>query len=182
MSSNHITTPPNPVPPSTPGKSYKELAIWSVIFAISSPILMAAVGIILGVLALMFMRVSNNFEGKGFAWTGIIIGSVSSAVFGLRTWAHGPTFDEFLGGSIMSCVPIYLIMQIWFGYAWTGRWRIAALVALIGFVPALYYSLAGLEHGSNLWPLPLILFAPVGLVYLLVCRVARAMLGAQTAR
>jgi hypothetical protein len=42
--------------------------------------------------------------------------------------------------------------QIWFAYAWPGRWRIVALVPIIGFVAALFYTLAGLERGSNLWP------------------------------
>jgi hypothetical protein len=28
--------------------------------------------------------------------------------------------------------PVYLTLQAWFGYAWTGRWRIAALIPLAG--------------------------------------------------
>lgn len=179
MSGNQITTPPNPVPPSTPSKSYKELAIWSVICAIW----IAGVGIILGVMALMFMRASNNFSGKSAAWAGIIVGSISTAGYALAlcTSVNGPTLGEFVGGAITTCVPLYFVLQTWLGCAWSGRWRLAALLPMIGFVPALYYTLAGLAHGSNLWPLPLILFAPVGFVYLLACRVSRAFLDARTA-
>ena len=48
----------------------------------------------------------------------------------------------------MLLVPLYLILQTWFGCAWAGRWRMAALVPLIGFVPALIIALLQLSHGS----------------------------------
>ena len=73
----------------------------------------------------------------------------------------------------MLLVPLYLILQTWFGCAWAGRWRMAALVPLIGFVPALIIALLQLSHGSNLWPLTMIFFAPLGFTYLLVAAVAR---------
>lgn len=42
------------------------------------------------------------------------------------------------------------------------------------FLATLVYSLVALTYGSNPWPLPLIFFSPVGVVYLLVVRGARA--------
>jgi len=118
-----------------------------VIFAIW----MAGTGIILGTMALMFMRASNNFSGKSAAWAGIIVGSISTVGYALAlcTSVDGPTSGEFVGGAIMTCVPLYFIPQIWFGCAWFGRWRLAALLPMIGFVAALYYMLAGLELDPN---------------------------------
>jgi hypothetical protein len=112
---------------------------------------------------------------------GIIIGAISTVgyVFVLYALANGSVLGLFLGGAITSCVPLYFVAQIWFAYAWPGRWRIAAVVPIIGFVAALYYTLAGLERGSNLWPFPLIFFAPLGLVYLVIARIARAYVGKQ---
>jgi hypothetical protein len=170
MSHIPISGHPNSAPQSAPGKSYKELAIWSVICAIW----MAMVGIILGMMALLFMRASNNFDGKNIALAGIIIGAISTVGYVFVALANGPALGLLLGGAITSCVPLYFVAQIWFACAWPGRWRIAALVPIIGFVAALYYTLAGLEHGSNLWPFPLIFFAPLGLVYLMIARIARA--------
>ena len=89
--------------------------------------------------------------------------------------------DAWLGIAIMQSVPLYFILQIWFGCAWAGRWRTAALVPLIGFVAALMYSLLGLLHGSNLWPLPIIFFAPLGFIFLLVLGIARAIVDRRTA-
>ncbi len=177
MSSIPITGHPKPAPSSAPDKSYKELAIWSVICAIW----MGMVGTILGMMALRFMRTSNNSDGKNIALAGIIIGAISTVgyLFVVHALVDGPRLGLFLGGAITSCVPLYFVAQIWFAYAWPGRWRIAAVVPIIGFAAALYYTLAGLEHGSNLWPFPLIFFAPLGLVYLLIARIARAFVGKQ---
>jgi hypothetical protein len=41
-----------------------------------------------------------------------------------------------IGHAILAFVPLYFVLQIWLGAAWSGRWRIAALVPLVGFVPA----------------------------------------------
>jgi hypothetical protein len=67
-------------------------------------------------------------------------------------------WNAWLGGAIMLFLPGYSILQAWFGYAWAGRWRSAALVPLIALVPALIYSLVALSRGSNLWPLVVIFF------------------------
>ena len=36
-------------------------------------------------------------------------------------------------------VALYVVLQIWFAYAWAGRWRIAALVPLIGVVLSMMF-------------------------------------------
>jgi hypothetical protein len=87
------------------------------------------------------------------------------------------SWNALLGQVIMAFTPLYLILQIWFGLALTGRWRIAALVPLIGFVPALIISLHALSQGSNLWPIVVIFFAPLGCIYLLAVGLARMILG-----
>jgi hypothetical protein len=83
------------------------------------------------------------------------------------------SWNQSLGMVIMVFTPLYFILQIWFGWALTGRWRIATLVPLIGFVPALIISLHALSRGSNLWPVVLIFFAPLGCIYLLAVGIAR---------
>jgi hypothetical protein len=82
-------------------------------------------------------------------------------------------WNSLVGGVIMLFLPAYVILQIWFGYAWRGRWRIAALIPLFVFVPALLYSVFAFSKGSNLWPIVLIFLAPLGFLYLLVLGVAR---------
>jgi hypothetical protein len=66
-----------------------------------------------------------------------------------------------------------VILQVWFALAWKGRWRLAACVPLIGFVPALIYALYALWHGSNLWPFTVIVFAPFATAYLVITAIAR---------
>ncbi len=69
--------------------------------------------------------------------------------------------------------PLYLILQAWFGYAWTGRWRIAALVPLAGLV---VFACLNLRAPVNITdPLAaLMLFAPLGSIYLAIAGIARA--------
>jgi hypothetical protein len=82
-------------------------------------------------------------------------------------------WNSLVGGVIMLFLPAYLILQIWFGFAWPGRWRIAVLVPLFVFVPALLYSVFAFSKGSNLWPIVLIFLAPLGFVYLLLLGLTR---------
>jgi hypothetical protein len=90
-------------------------------------------------------------------------------------------WNSLVGGVIMLFLPAYLILQIWFGYAWPGRWRVAVLVPLFVFVPALLYSLFAFSQGSNLWPIVMIFFAPIGFAYLLLMGVARAIVNRRAA-
>jgi len=173
---SNVGTPADPHPPAggIRGRSYKELAIWSLICGVW---VLGPIGIILGVLARKKMQASNNFDGHNIALAAIIFGAITTAI-GVFVLAHFEFDIQTLVGwevaVINTCVPIYFVLQIWFGYAWSGRWRIAALVPLVPLVPILIYSLAGLFHGANLWPLLLIFSAPFGVAYLLVVRVTRA--------
>ena len=63
-------------------------------------------------------------------------------------------------------MPGYLVLQPWTALKFTGGWRMAALVPLLGTVPTIVWSLYALSRGSNLWPLTFIFFAPLGFVYL----------------
>ena len=76
-------------------------------------------------------------------------------------------------------IPLYLILQIWFGYAWVGRWRIAALVPLISLVclPVLFFVGQSFDPdvfgppSQSLFDNPMVavmLFSPVGFIYLVI--------------
>jgi hypothetical protein len=69
--------------------------------------------------------------------------------------------------------PVYLTLQAWFGYAWTGRWRIAALIPLAGLVVFTCFNLRAPVNITD--PLAAVmLFAPLGSVYLAIAGIARA--------
>jgi hypothetical protein len=155
-----------------------EIAIWSLICAV---LVLPPVGIALGVIARRNMRLSNNFDGSNFAWAGIIIGAVLTAFDALLIYESNQRLADWIAGAIEGCVPLYIVLQIWFGYAWSGRWRTAVLVPWIVFVPVLIYALAGLARGANLWPLPLLVLAPLGVAYLLGIRVVHAIVNRRAA-
>jgi len=160
----------------TPGKSYENLAIGSLVCAI---FVFAPLGLIVGLIARRKMMASNNFAGWTVAMAGIVIGAIGTLIYivALVVYRHSLLLSDrsvWLGALVNEMLPLYLILQIWFGLAWFGRWRIAALVPLIAFVPLLGVAVAGLIGKSNLWPLPPILFAPLGFAYLLILGAARA--------
>jgi hypothetical protein len=173
MSNVYASANENPAGYGTPGKSYKELAIWSLICAIW---VLPPAGIIMGVIARRHMRASSNFEGRQIALAGVIVGTIFAALYAVVLYNNGG-FGDWLSGTIGAGVPLYFVLQIWLAVAWSGRWRIAALVPAIVLLPILVYALVALAHGSNLWPLALIFSAPLGVAYLLVVRVVRAVVG-----
>jgi hypothetical protein len=73
-----------------------------------------------------------------------------------------------LGLGAMLCVPVYFVLQPWLAVTMRGGWRRAALAPLLFAVPLFTWCMWALAAESNLWPLPLILFAPFGTVYLVV--------------
>lgn len=109
------------------------------------------------------LRVRNT------ALAGIIIGLIATVIY---TY----TVLQLYAIAIIELFPLYLILQIWFGYAWAGRWRIAAFVPLIGLILLLVGGVVEYSKGSNLWPLLIIFFAPLGLIYFLIVGTARAMI------
>lgn len=82
--------------------------------------------------------------------------------------------EDVIGLVVMAAVPFYFVLQGWLSWAWSGRWRAAALVPLLALGPATLFSLYALLQGSNLWPITVILLAPFGLIYLLVLYGVRA--------
>jgi hypothetical protein len=96
----------------------------------------------------------------------------------------------------MTSVPLYLILQTWFGFAWAGGWRIAALVPLVGLVVILIIEVIGpWYYPEQFGPPPenlserllfppamaVLLFSPVGFVYLAVVGLTRLLLGRPSA-
>lgn len=69
-------------------------------------------------------------------------------------------------------LPIYIAAQIWALKRLDGGWRKAAWVPLWVMGGALVVSLFALAAGSNLWPIWLILLAPLAVVWLVVVIVA----------
>jgi hypothetical protein len=174
----HVDVPTQPAMGGMAGRSQVELAIWSLICAV---LVLPPVGVVLGVIARRNMRASNNFDGGNIAWAGIIIGSIYTAFDAFLIYESSQRLADWINGAIEACVPLYIVLQIWFAYAWSGRWRIAALVPAIVLIPVLIYALAGLAQGSNLWPLPLIVLSPLAVAYLLGIRIVHAIVNRRAA-
>lgn len=68
---------------------------------------------------------------------------------------------------------LYIALQGWFGLAWRGGWRGAALLPLLLSVPAFLWSAYAIADNSNLGFLPFVLMAPLGVLYLLIAAAAR---------
>jgi hypothetical protein len=71
-------------------------------------------------------------------------------------------------------VPGYFILQIWLPLRMLGYWRVAALLPIIVLVPLLLHAGMALAMESNLWPILIIFFAPLGLLYLGALGIAHA--------
>lgn len=78
--------------------------------------------------------------------------------------------------------PLYFFLQLLMVMRYRGRWRYLSLVPLLAMVPLAVH--AGLAHraGSNLWPLLLILAAPIASLYLLGLAVVKAAVTHRAAR
>jgi hypothetical protein len=81
-------------------------------------------------------------------------------------------------------IPLYVGLQVWFGVAWKGRWRIVALIPLIGVVLVMIltgYSAATIPDGPPIdfnavlmIPLASIaVFAPLGFTYEAIAGIVR---------
>jgi hypothetical protein len=166
-----VPAKPESVSGGTPVSSQVELAIWSLICAV---LVLPPAGIVMGAIARRNMRASNNFDGGNIALAAIVIGAAYTVFDAFLIYQTDQRLADWFIGAVEGSVPLYIVLQIWFGYAWSGRWRIAALAPAIVFIPVLIYALAGLAHGANLWPLPLIALCPFGVAYLVGVRVAHA--------
>jgi hypothetical protein len=75
-------------------------------------------------------------------------------------------FDPF--DLIFLCVPGYFLLQLALALRTSGGWRKAALVPTVIMVPVLAYTVLAFAAQSNLWPLLLLLSAPLACVYLIL--------------
>lgn len=80
----------------------------------------------------------------------------------------GGFMDTLLGLVMMLSVPGYIAAQVWSLKRLEGGWRKAAWVPAFVMGAALAFSLFALSRGSNLWPIWLILLAPLALIWLAV--------------
>jgi hypothetical protein len=87
----------------------------------------------------------------------------------MHAYGQGGGFtDTLLGLLMMLSVPGYIVAQIWSLKRLEGGWRKAAWAPALVMGAALLFSLFALSHGSNLWPIWLILLAPLALIWLAV--------------
>ena len=71
-------------------------------------------------------------------------------------------------------VVAYFVAQCYTAVAWSGGWRIAAVVPLVGMIPITVLTFQGYRQQSNLWPILLLFASPLALLYLAVLMVLRA--------
>lgn len=85
--------------------------------------------------------------------------------------------DLLFGLILMLSAPGYLILQA-AGIFVASRegWWPAFLAPLVFSVPLALWCAVAFAAESNLWPMPFILFAPLGSIYLLVVITARAVM------
>lgn len=84
-------------------------------------------------------------------------------------------------------VALYIILQVWLGYAWTGRWRIVALLPLIGLAALSLLFFIGQWYDANVFgPLArpfdnlivaFLFFSPLGFCYLAIASIVRRVRG-----
>jgi uncharacterized integral membrane protein len=81
-------------------------------------------------------------------------------------------------------VPLYLGLQVWFGIAWKGRWRVVALIPLVGVLLTTILAVVIMLTTPDNQPfqfqdilvppmLGVIGFAPFGLFYEVVASIVR---------
>lgn len=82
--------------------------------------------------------------------------------------------DDLFGVAMMLSLPGYVALQCYAAWSWTGGWRIAALVPLAIMTVLVVQAAIAFMAESNLWPLMVILGAPLACIYLLALAGARA--------
>ena len=85
--------------------------------------------------------------------------------------------EEVLGLAVMLSLPGYVALQWYAVRAWAGGWRIAALAPLLIMAPLVLHAMLAFMAQSNLWPLLVILAAPLACLYLIALTGARAIAG-----
>lgn len=89
----------------------------------------------------------------------------------------GGLLSMLLGLAAMASVPGYLVLQVIAMQRLPGKWRWAAGAPLLVMVPVALQAGLALSQSSNLWPILLILTAPLALIYLSGVFLAQRTLG-----
>ena len=88
---------------------------------------------------------------------------------------RGTAVDDLLALAVMLSLPGYGVLQWHAARNWRGGWRIAAIAPLAIMAPLVIHAGLAFMAQSNLWPLLVILTAPVAFVYLIALSGARAL-------
>ena len=70
-------------------------------------------------------------------------------------------------------IPGYVCLQLFMLFRYSGGWRVAAGLPLVGMIPLALYTLAALAMGSNLWPLMMLFLTPPAFLYLVGLLIVR---------
>jgi hypothetical protein len=76
-------------------------------------------------------------------------------------------------------VVLYCILQVWLTYSWTGRWRVTALIPLIGLAALIAIFFIGQSYDPGVFGPPgespldnfilgVLFFAPIGFIYFVI--------------
>jgi hypothetical protein len=84
--------------------------------------------------------------------------------------------EWLVGEAVALAAPAYFFMQLLMAVRYRGGWRLLALAPLLVMVPLGLHAAVAFAAGSNLWPLLVILAAPVAFVYLVGLAAAKAWL------
>ena len=63
---------------------------------------------------------------------------------------------------------LYLWLQVRAIRRLHGGWRVVGAVPVLFVIPIMVLTIVGLIHRSNLWPIPLVLFMPLAVLYLML--------------
>lgn len=83
--------------------------------------------------------------------------------------------EDLFGLAMMLSLPGYVVLQWYAARHWEGGWRIAALVPLAIMAVLVVQAAVAFMAQSNLWPLLVILAAPLLCLYLIGLAGARAL-------
>ncbi len=88
--------------------------------------------------------------------------------------------DWLIGELLILAGPVYFFLQLLMAMRYRGRWLVLSLAPLLIMLPLAVHAGTAFAAGSNLWPMLLILAAPVACVYLLGLAVVKASIAERT--
>jgi hypothetical protein len=84
--------------------------------------------------------------------------------------------DWLIGELVTLAAPAYFFLQLLMAVRYRGRWLVLSLVPLLIMVPLTAHAGLAFAAGSNMWPVLIILAAPVAFLYLLILAIVKAWL------